>query len=242
MPFSGGPSLIFAPSPASWQGKHHLRNAASCCASALPAEATTSNEANIQVFILDLLSILPTPPFFASASVTLIGNPPGRRAPDRSSNGVWRGTCQRPAEEFAAPPTQFYRGNALAAITSSVQPRADGTRFAPMEMPHGGHAGARSGGARAPRPDRQGALRDRARRGGDRERSRDAALRDRRAHRLSLPADGGRAAVDHRAGQPHPRLLPWRRYQGGTAGGRYLTIGRRAAFGRRRSPRHGQVQ
>src|SRR5436309_1928274 len=63
MPFSGGPSLIFAPSPASWQGKHHLRNAASCCASALPAEATTSNEANIQVFILDLLSILPTPPF-----------------------------------------------------------------------------------------------------------------------------------------------------------------------------------
>src|SRR5437867_2574946 len=135
MPFSGGPSLIFAPSPASWQGKHHLRNAASCCASALPAEATTSNEANIQVFILDLLSILPTPPFFASASVTLIGNPPGRRAPDRSSNGVWRGTCQRPAEEFAAPPTQFYRGNALAAITSSVQPRADGTRFAPMEMP-----------------------------------------------------------------------------------------------------------
>src|SRR5436309_6194355 len=135
MPLSGGPSLIFAPSPASWQGKHHLRNAASCCASALPAEATTSNEANIQVFILDLLSILPTPPFFASASVTLIGNPPGRRAPDRSSNGVWRGTCQRPAEEFAAPPTQFYRGNALAAITSSVQPRADGTRFAPMEMP-----------------------------------------------------------------------------------------------------------
>src|SRR5215475_7259622 len=56
MPLSGGPSLIFASAPASWQGRHHLRNAASSCASALPAEATTSNEANIQVFIPDLLS------------------------------------------------------------------------------------------------------------------------------------------------------------------------------------------
>src|SRR5712691_11522484 len=49
------PSLIFASAPASWQGMHHLRKVASGCASALPAEATTSNEANIQVFILDLL-------------------------------------------------------------------------------------------------------------------------------------------------------------------------------------------
>src|SRR5262245_52327593 len=56
MPLSGGPSLIFASAPASWQGMHHLRNAASSCASALPADATTSNEANIQVFIPDLLS------------------------------------------------------------------------------------------------------------------------------------------------------------------------------------------
>src|SRR4029453_7519302 len=61
IPLSGGPSLIFASAPASWQGRHHLRKVASVCAIALPAEATPSNEANIQGFIRDLLSPPPTP-------------------------------------------------------------------------------------------------------------------------------------------------------------------------------------
>ena len=45
------------------------------------------------------------------------------------------------------------------------------------------------------------AARHRAGRGRDRRRARDAALRDRRAHRLSPAADGGGAAGDHRAGR-----------------------------------------
>src|SRR5690242_3020909 len=98
MPLSGGPSLIFASAPASWQGEHHFLKAASLCAIALPAEATTSNEASIQVFILDLLYILPTPPFSRARSCwdrrgTVVHN---------CSNDVWRGPCQRPPLEFPA--------------------------------------------------------------------------------------------------------------------------------------------
>src|SRR5262249_16028148 len=37
--------------PASWQGEHHFLKATSVCANALPAETTTSNEANVQVFM-----------------------------------------------------------------------------------------------------------------------------------------------------------------------------------------------
>src|ERR687887_2477188 len=141
MPLSGGPSLIFASAPASWQGRHHLRNAASCCASALPADATTSNEANIQVFILDLLYILPTPPFFAGASVTLIGNPPDWRAPDRSSNGVWRGACQRPRRGICCAPGPILSGERACGYkhpASSSASSEGGSR--PMEMSYGGHA------------------------------------------------------------------------------------------------------
>src|SRR5215470_16687851 len=119
MPLSGGPSLIFASAPASWQGRHHLRNVASLCANALPAETTTSNEANIQVFILDLLYILPTPPFFASASVTPIGNPPAGGHPTGLRMASGAEPVNGPAEEFAVPPPQFYRRSSLAAINNA---------------------------------------------------------------------------------------------------------------------------
>ena len=66
----------------------------------------------------------------------------------------------------------------------------------------------RSGGAGAPRRDRRGAARDRAGRGRDRGASRDAALRDRRADRLSPAAAGGGAAATHRAGVAGPAILP----------------------------------
>ena len=89
---------------------------------------------------------------------------------------------------------------------------------------------------------RGGAARHRAGRGRDRGRARDAALRVRRAHRLSAAADGGGAAGDHRAGQPRARLLPRRGHQGGAARRRHLALGRRAAARRRRAARHGQVQ
>ena len=61
------------------------------------------------------------------------------------------------------------------------------------------HARARPGCAGPPRGDRGGAARDRAGRGRDRGRARDAAVRIRRAHRLSAIADGGGAAGDHRS-------------------------------------------
>ena len=84
--------------------------------------------------------------------------------------------------------------------------------------------------------------RDRAGRGRDRGRARDAALRVGRADRLPAASDGGGAAIDHRAGLPRARLLPRRRHQGGAARRRHVAVGRRAAARRRRPARHGQVQ
>ena len=90
--------------------------------------------------------------------------------------------------------------------------------------------------------DRRRPARDRAGRGRDRRRARDAPLRERRAHRLPPAAHGGGAAGDHRAGRRGAALLPRRRHQGGAARGRHLAVGRRAAARRRRAARHGQVQ
>ncbi len=83
---------------------------------------------------------------------------------------------------------------------------------------------------------------DRAGRGRDRGRARDAALRIRRAHRLSPIADGGGAAFDHAAGVGRAALLPRQQYQGGAARRRHLALRRRAAAGRRRAARHVEIQ
>ena len=69
-----------------------------------------------------------------------------------------------------------------------------------------------------------------------------AALRIRRAHRLSPASHGGRAAGNHRAGLRGAALLPRAAHQGGAARRRHLALGRRAAARRRRAARHGQVQ
>ena len=82
----------------------------------------------------------------------------------------------------------------------------------------------------------------RAGRGRDRRRARNEALRNRRADRLSSASHGGGAAGDHRAGFAGAALLPRRRHQGGAARGRHLALRRRAAAGRWRAARHGQVQ
>ena len=103
-------------------------------------------------------------------------------------------------------------------------------------------ARTRRRGACPPRRDCRGAQANRAGRGRHRFGAGDAALRKRRAHRLSGASDGGRAAGDDRAGVRRARLLPPRRHQGGAARGRDLAVGRRAAARRRRSSRHGQIQ
>ena len=82
----------------------------------------------------------------------------------------------------------------------------------------------------APRRDRRGAARDRAGRGRDRRREGAAALRVRRADRLSPAADGGGAAGDHASRSSHVlRYCHDERHQGGAARRRHLAVGRRAA-------------
>ena len=90
--------------------------------------------------------------------------------------------------------------------------------------------------------DRRRSAGDRAGRGRDLGRARDAALRIRRADRLQAIADGGGAAGDHRAGRGRAALLPRQRHPGGAARRGHLAVRRRAAAGRRRAARHGQVQ
>src|SRR5215472_7226035 len=54
MPLSGGPSLILASAPTSWQGRHLANDcspAATSCASAAPVEATITSPAITQLLI-----------------------------------------------------------------------------------------------------------------------------------------------------------------------------------------------
>ena len=84
--------------------------------------------------------------------------------------------------------------------------------------------------------------RDRAGRGRDRQRGRNAALRVRRPDGLSPAADGRGAAGHHRAGLAGPEILLRAGHQGGAARLRHLAVRRRAAAGRRRAAGPGQVQ
>jgi hypothetical protein len=56
MALSGGPSLIFAPGPMSWQGEHNRLNtcspAAASCANVMPVEAVSAIPAITHIFIL----------------------------------------------------------------------------------------------------------------------------------------------------------------------------------------------
>ena len=116
------------------------------------------------------------------------------------------------------------------------------TQETPEWFDAGFDAAVRRCGAEAAHRDSRKPQAHRAGRGRDRFGSGDAALRERRAHRLSPAAHGGGAAGDHGAGLGRARLLPPRRHQGGAARGRDLAVGRRAAARRRRAARHGQVQ
>ena len=84
--------------------------------------------------------------------------------------------------------------------------------------------------------------RDRAGRGRDRQRGRNAALRVRRPDGLSPAADGRGAAGHHRTGLAGPEILLRAGHQGGAARLRHLAVRRRAAAGRRRAAGARQVQ
>ena len=95
----------------------------------------------------------------------------------------------------------------------------------------------------APRRDRRRVARDRAGRGRDRGRARDAPLRDPTAS----PRTGSfrwwwccRRPPQQVAGGP--ALLPPEQDQGGAARRRHLAFGRRVAAGRRRAAGHGEIQ
>src|SRR5882757_11403304 len=169
-PLSCGPTLFLAPSPIAWQAKHLLNDvlpAAASCASA--AEATADDAMTISALSISFL-IVCSSCFRGDDAVACC-----TRGSRRTSHERVSGLIGPPADPFGLP-----KAVQTCLIRRDKSTGADAlARRAAAGRSTREYHDARIGPGRSgtPRRHRGGVARDRAGRGRDRQRSRNAALR-----------------------------------------------------------------